>query len=149
MKKIRWDLIGIIGGIACVVIGPFAVIRAGGPRSTYIAIAMIAVFGSMGLLFYKFLWGPRFNIRRLQKTGIPGKAKILEVYTTNITVNNNPQLKLVMEIKNNSGQVYTAACKTIVSRRLQPGYFQPGKEVNVKIDPKNEKNVIIDLSGTS
>jgi hypothetical protein len=149
MKKIHWGWFSITVGIACVLIGAFTVIRAGGPGSIYIAVATIAVFGSMGLLFYKFLWGPRFNIRRLQKTGIPGKAKILEVHDTNIAVNNNPQLKIVMEIKNNLGQVYTTACKTIVSRRLQPGYFQPGREVTIKIDPKNEKNVIIDVSGTS
>jgi outer membrane lipoprotein SlyB len=147
MKKIRWDLLSIIGGIAGVLVGVFVILRTGGPRSIYIATAMVAVFGGMGFLFYKLLWGPRFNVRRLQKTGIPGKAKILEVHDTNIAVNNNPQVKLVMEVKNNSGQVYTTSCKTIVSRR-QPGYFQPGKEVNIKIDPKNEMNVIIDISGT-
>lgn len=145
MKKFRWDLIGIFGGIAGVLIAVFAVIKAGGPGSIYIAIALVAVFGSMGYFFYKFLWGPRFNTRRLQKTGISGKAKILEVHNTNITVNNNPQVRLVMELKNNFGQVYITGCKMIVSR-LTPIYFQPGKEVNVKIDPNNEKNVIIDMS---
>jgi hypothetical protein len=148
MKKIRWDLIGIIGGIAGVLLGAFAVIRTGGSRSIYISSAMIVVFGGMGLLFYKFLWEPRFNARRLQKTGISGKARILEVHTTNITVNNNPQVKLMLEVKNHSGQIYTTACKIIVSRR-KPGYFQAGMDVYVKIDPKNEKNVTIDISGSS
>lgn len=148
MKKNNWDLFGIVGCIAGVLIGAFVVIKAGGPQSIYIAIAMIIVFGSLGFIFYKFLWKPKFNTRRLQKTGIPGKAKILEVHDTNIAVNNNPQVKLVMEVKNNLGQVYTAACKMIVSRR-NPGLFQPGKEVNIKIDPKNEKNVIIDVGGNS
>ena len=50
-----------------------------------------------------------------------------------------------MELKNNVGEVYTTDCKTIVSR-LRPVHIQPGKEVNVKIDPKNEKNVILDIS---
>ena len=113
--------------------------------SIYIATALVAVFGGIGLLFYKFLWGPRSNIRRLKKNGIPGRAKILEVHNTNITVNNNLQIRLVMELKNNFGQVYTSACKMIVSR-LKPKYFQPGKEVNVKIDPNNEKSVIVDVS---
>lgn len=143
MKKIRWDLIGILGGIAGVIIGIIAVLRAGGQNSIYIAIAMVIVFGGMGYFLYKFLWQPKFNIRRLQLEGIPGKAKILEVHETNITVNQNPQIKLVIEIKNIDGGVYTTSCKTIVSR-LRTFNFQPGKEVNIKIDPKDEKNVIVD-----
>src|ERR1035438_2287056 len=88
MKKLRWDLVGIIGGIGGVLFGVFAVLRSGGPEKVQIAVAMVVVFGAMGFLLYKFLWQPRFNVRRLQKDGIPGKAKILEVIETNITVNN-------------------------------------------------------------
>ncbi len=144
MKKIRWDLIGILGGVAGVIIAVRAVLKTGGPNSTYIAIALVLVFGGMGYFLYKFLWQPKFNTRRLQLEGIPGKAKILEVHETNITVNQNPQFRLLMEIKNSDGQVYTTSCKTVVSR-LRTIYFQPGKEVNIKIDPKNEKNVIVDV----
>ncbi|MBK5270232.1 MAG: hypothetical protein JJE22_04380, partial [Bacteroidia bacterium] len=114
MKKIRWDLIGIYGSIIAVLIGVFAVIKSGGPGSIYIAIGMIVVFGGMGFFFYKLLWGPRINARRLQKIGIPGKAKILEVRDTNITINNNPQVKLMLEVTNNIGQVYSTSCKTIL-----------------------------------
>ena len=146
MKKIRWDLVGIIVGAAVVIIAARAVLKAGGPGSIYIAIALVVVFGGMGYLSYKFLWQPKFNTRRLQVEGISGRAKILEVHETNITVNQNPQFRLVMEIKNSIGQVYTTACKTIVSRHVITVPFQPGKEVSIKIDPKNEKNVIVDES---
>ena len=145
MKRIRWDLFGIFGGIAAVLIGAYEVIKAGGSGSIFIAIALVAIFGSMGFIIYKFIWAPKFNARRLQKTGIPGKAKIIEVNTTNISVNNNPQVKLLMEVKNNMGQVYSTDCKTMVSRR-NPGQFKPGMEISIKIDPKNEKNVIVDVS---
>lgn len=142
MKKIRWDLIGILGGAAGVIIGVIAVLRAGGHNNIYIAIAMVIVFGGMGYFLYKFLWQPKFNTRRLQMEGISGRATILEVHETNIIVNQNPQVKLVMEIKNTDGHVYVTSCKTIVSR-LRSVSFQPGKEVNVKIDPRDEKNVIV------
>ena len=144
MKKIRWDLIGILGGSAGVIIAVRAVLKAGGPNSIYIAVALVVVFGGMGYFLYKFLWQPKNNTRRLQLEGFPGRAKILEVHETNITVNQNPQYKLILEIKNNTGKVYTTTCKTIVSRR-RTIHFQPGKEVNVKIDPRNEKNVIVDV----
>ena len=143
MKKVRWDLIGILGGVAGVVIAVISVLRSGGPNRVYIAIAMVIVFGGMGYIINKFLWAPRANLRRLNNTGIPGKAKILEVHDTNVAVNNNPQVRLVLELNNNnSGEVYTTDCKTIVSK-FNSNYFQPGKEVNVKIDPADEKNVII------
>lgn len=144
MKKIRWDLIGIFGGAAGVIIAVIAVLKAGGPNSIYIAVAMVLVFGGMGYFSNKFLWQPKNNTRRLKMEGIPGRAKILEVHETNITVNQNPQYRLVMEIKNNLGQIYTTGCKTVISRKSTMP-FQPGKEVNVKIDPKNEKNVIVDF----
>jgi hypothetical protein len=145
MKKVRWDLIGILGGVAGVIIAIIAVLKNGGPNKIYIAIAMVVVFGSMGYIMNKFLWGPRNNLRRLMNSGIPGKAKILEVHETNVAVNNNPQVRLVLELKNNNGELYIADCKTIVSK-FKSNYFQPGKEVNVKIDPSNEKNVIVDVS---
>jgi len=145
MKKIRWDLIGILGGVAGVIIAIIAVLKNGGPNKIYIAIAMVVVFGSMGYIMNKFLWAPRNNLRRLLNSGIPGKAKILEVHDTNVAVNNNPQVRLVLELKNNNGELYTTDCKTIVSK-FKSNYFQQGKEVNVKIDPVNEKNVIVDVS---
>jgi hypothetical protein len=144
MKKVRWDLIGILGGVAGLVIAIISVLKSGGPNRVYIAGAMVVVFGSMGYLINRFLWAPKANIRRLGIIGIPGKAKILAVHNTSIAVNNNPQVRLVLEL-NNNGEVYTTECNTIVSR-YKSNYFQPGKEVKVKIDPVNEKNVIVDVS---
>ena len=145
MKKIRWDLIGILAAVAGVIMAVIAVLKSGSPKSVYIAIAMIIVFGGMGFLLNKFLWAPKNNIRRLMNFGIPGRGKILEVHETNISVNNNPQYKILLEIKNAAGEIYEATAKTVISR-LKPNFFQAGKEVKVKIDPQNEKNVMIDLS---
>jgi hypothetical protein len=83
---------------------------------------------------------------RLAKTGSPGKAVIKEVHDTGVTINNGPQVKLVLEVKNNLGQVYHTTIRTLVSR-LQPNLYQPGMAVPVLIDPKNENNVVIDFSG--
>src|SRR5687767_2660724 len=76
----------------------------------------------------------------------PGKARILEVRDTGVTINNNPQAKLILEVRNNLGQVYNTECRVLVSR-LNPGMFSAGMEIPVKIDPKNEKNVVVDFTG--
>ncbi len=138
--------IGIIGGIIGLVVGIGAVLTTAGRSGIYIALGMLVIFGGMFYLFYKLLFGPMINAARLQKTGLPGKATITSVSDTGVTINNNPQVKLTLEVKNSFGQRYTTTVRTLVSR-INPFVFQPGMEVPVKIDPKNEMNVIIDMSG--
>ena len=143
MKKIRWDLIGIFGGATGVILAVIAILRTGDPNRFLIAVAMIVIFGGMGIALYKMLWAPKFNAQKLQKTGIDGKAKILEVHETNIAVNNRAQLKLQVQIRGNNGLDYTTSCKVVVSKLRPVAFFQPGREINIKIDPQNEKNVIV------
>jgi hypothetical protein len=82
----------------------------------------------------------------LQKTGLDGKALIKEVRDTGVTINNNPQVKLIVEIKNYLGQTYTTTIRTLVSR-INPFAYQPGMIIPVKIDTKNENVVVINTSG--
>lgn len=146
MKLNAGAWIGIIGGIIGLLVGIVVPILTGGTAGIFISIGVIVVFGGMFLLFYKLFFGPMINASRLQKTGIPGKARILEVKDTGVTINNNPQVKLKLEVKNSLGQKYNAQCRVLVSR-INPMAYMPGMEVPVKIDPKNEQNVVIDFSG--
>jgi ribosomal protein L31 len=149
MKMNTWAWIGIGGGIAGLLIGVVSVLTTSpGSTGIYIAAGILAFFGGMFFLFYKLLFGPMLNASRLQKTGISGKAIITAVNDTGVTVNNNPQVKLTLEIKNSFGQRYTTTCRTLVSR-INPFAYQPGMEVPVKIDPKDEKNVVIDFTGNN
>lgn len=147
IKPNIWMWIGIGGGIAGLLIGVMSVLMTSTDSTgIYIAVGMLAVFGGMFFLFYKLFFGPMFNTARLQKVGIPGKATILEVKDTGVTINNSPQVKLVLEVKNSFGQKYTTTTRVLVSR-INPFAYQPGMEVPIKIDPKNEKNVALDFSG--
>lgn len=137
--------IGIIGGIIGLLAGVGAVIATAGQQGIYFGIGMLILFGSVFYLIFQVFFKPMINANRLQKTGIPGTARILEVRDTGVTINNNPQVKLVLEVKNSFGQKYTTQCRVLVSR-INPGAYQPGMEVPVKIDPKNEQNVVIDFS---
>lgn len=146
MKMNAGIWIGIIGGIAGLLVGVAAVVATAGSSGIYIGGGMLLLFGGMFYLFYRLFFQPMINAGRLQKTGLPGKAKILEVRDTGVTINNNPQVKLILEVKNSFGQTYTTECRTLVSR-INPGAYIPGMELPVKIDPKNEKNVVIDFTG--
>ncbi len=148
MKMNAGIWIGIIGGIIGLLVGVGSVVATGGQSGIYIGMGMLVLFGGMFYLFYRIFFKPMFNANRLQKTGLPGKATILEVKDTGVTINNNPQIKLVLEVKNNFGQKYTTQCRVLVSR-INPNAYMPGMEVPVKIDPKNEQNVVLDFSGTA
>ena len=134
-----WIICGIIG----LVVGIGAVVATGGKSGIGIGLAMLAVFGGMFYIFYRIFFKPMINTARLQKTGLPGKATIVEVRDTGVTINNSPQVKLMLEVKNSFGQKYNAQCRVLVSR-INPNMFIPGMEVPVLIDPKNEQNVVID-----
>lgn len=138
--------IGIIGGIIGLLVGVGAVVATADSIGIYIGLGMLLIFGGMFYLFYRLFFKSMINIKRLQKTGLSGKAKILEVRDTGITINNNPQVKLILEVKNNFGTKYTTESRVLVSR-INPGAYVPGMEIPVKIDPKNEMNVVVDFTG--
>src|SRR5690348_6198230 len=103
MKMNAGMWIGIIGGILGLAVGIAAVVATGGPSGIYMGLGMFVLFGGMFYLFYRIFFKPMINTARLQKTGIPGKAKILEVKDTGVTINNNPQVKLIVEVKSSLG----------------------------------------------
>jgi hypothetical protein len=146
MKMNAGIWIGIIGGIIGLLVGVGAVVTTGSKSGIWMGLGMLVIFGGMFYLFYRLFFKPMINAARLQKTGLPGTARILEVRDTGVTINNNPQVKLIIEVKNSFGQKYTTECRVLVSR-INPGAYQIGMELPVKIDPKNEKNVVIDFTG--
>lgn len=147
MKMNAGVWIGIIAGIFGLVVGVGAVVATGGSTGIYTGGGMLLLFGGIFYLLYRLVFKPMINTRRLQTTGLSGKARILEVRDTGVTINNNPQVKLVLEVRNNFGQTYTTQCRVLVSR-INPAGYRPGMEVPVKIDPKNEKNVVLDFTGS-
>lgn len=146
MKMNAGIWVALIGGLIGLLAGVVAVIATAGSMGLYMGIGMLVLFGGMFYLFYRLFFKPLINASRLMKNGLPGKARILEVRDTGVTINNNPQVKLILEVKNSFGQKYNTECRVLVSR-INPGAYMPGMEVPVKIDPKNEKNVVIDTSG--
>jgi hypothetical protein len=138
--------IGIVAGLGGLVIGIGGALASGDPSGVYIAAGILLVFGGMFYLFYRLFFAPMILASRLRKTGLPGKAIIMEVRDTGVTINNSPQVKLLLEIKNSLGQKYTTTIRTLVSR-LQPLMYRPGMTIPVLIDPKDDNKVVIDTSG--
>jgi hypothetical protein len=136
--------IGLIAGGIGIAVAVTSVLATSSFTGSYITIGILLLIAGFCFLFYKLFFAPMLNASRLHKVGLPGKARILEVRDTGVTINNNPQVKLVLEVKTSFGQTYTTTCRVLVSR-INPRAYSPGMELPVKIDPKNEKNVIIDM----
>jgi uncharacterized membrane protein len=83
------------------------------------------------------------------KNGVPAKARVIEVWDTGTTINENPQVRLRLEFRKNDGGVHQCDVKTIISR-LEVGRVQPGCTADVKYDPANPDRVELvhlDLKG--
>lgn len=68
------------------------------------------------------------------KNGVIAPARVLEVQDTGVSINDNPQVKLLVEVLPKSGSAFQAEVKTLVSR-LEVSLVQPGIEAIVIYDP--------------
>jgi hypothetical protein len=154
MKKLNSAAsIGVIVIIIAVIIFGMAMTFSGlssigGSVGALITAVFALVFGGMFLLFYQLFFKPLQNARRLQKIGLPGKAKIIAVKDTGITINKSPMVKLEVEVLSSLGRRYNTSLKVLVSR-LNSFIYTNGMEVPIKIDPENEKNVIVDTTASN
>jgi hypothetical protein len=82
--------------------------------------------------------------RRLQETGVPASARILEIWDTGITVNNDPVIGMRVEIDRSDGTTYPAVIPKSLISRLDVPRFQPGATVAVRIDPQDPAKVALD-----
>jgi hypothetical protein len=82
--------------------------------------------------------------RRLQEAGVPANARILEIWDTGITVNDDPVIGMRVEIDRPDGTAYPATIPKSLISRLDVPRFQPGATVSVRIDPQDPAIVALD-----
>lgn len=76
---------------------------------------------------------------RIIKIGVTGKGIINKVEDTNVTVNDNPQVRLYLTIYSKIQEPFDAEVKMVVSRVAVP---REGDWVAVKFDPLDNQKVI-------
>ncbi len=96
-------------------------------------IVMGIVFATL-FHFYRIISPPEI------KNGMTAQAKVLKVWDTGTTINDNPQIGLLLEVAPSMGSVFQAETKTIVSR-LNAALVQPGIAATVVYDPQNPKRI--------
>lgn len=143
MKMNAGAWIGLIGGLLGAIIGIGASISADPSTGLFVTMIIVGVF----LLIYWVFFRPMITRNRIIKTGEQRNGKILEVWDTGVTINNSPQVGLLVEVKDKYGKTYQTKTKLVVSR-LQVGDIKPGLSVVVRVDPKNEQKIAIESFGS-
>ena len=118
------------------------------------AIAAAPLVGSILTLFFIIVFGLGFGIpylrgrksKKLLKTGRRADGKIIEMWDTCVTINNQPQIGLKIEVKPQTGAPFISECILIISR-LQTSYYQVGVNCIVRYDPENTETVAIESLG--
>jgi hypothetical protein len=132
--------LGILGGAAGLTVAIISAPLIG----SIMALIFIVVFGWVYLSIFR----PMIKSGKLLKTGLPAEATVLKVWDTGVTVNNSPQIGMLLEIRAPGRSPYQAEIKQIVSR-LQVSYYQPGQVLTVRYDPDDIKSIAIESIGSS
>lgn len=144
--KMNWGMIiGLIGGGIGILVALIAVIAT---KSYFGIIMIVVVVGIMGTVFWKVLFGPMMLSNRLAKNGYATNARVMQVSDTGVTVNNAPQVKLLLEVTPPNGAAYLVETKQLISR-LQTSMFQPGMMVPVLIDLNDKNSIVLNYEGVN
>jgi hypothetical protein len=121
-----------------------------------VAIAASPLFGSIFSLIFIVIFGLAFGIpylrnkkrKQLLATGKRANGKIVDMWDTGVTINNQPEIGMVIEVTPDFEPSFKAEVKQVISR-LQTSFYQVGVTCVVKYDPNNKKTVAIESLGDS
>ena len=74
------------------------------------------------------------------KNGVTAPVRVLEVHDTGVSINDNPQVALLVEVLPKYGSPFQAEVKTMVSR-LNAALVQPGITAEVVYDPQKPTRI--------
>ena len=80
--------------------------------------------------------------QRLMATGRQGTATVTAIRDTGLTVNENPQVELDLQVSVDGTAPYAVTHRQVVSRVAIPA-FQPGATVPVRVDPADPQTLLI------
>ena len=106
-------------------------------------IIIITVVGIVVvMIFVRRLTGNTAANRQLLATGETAQATILQMSDTGMRINDNPRVSLLLEVRPANRPAYQVEVKQVISM-LQASQYQPGQQLEVKIDPANPQHVVI------
>ena len=107
------------------------------------ALAMACLFGlAMGCGIAGRFTGEN-EARKIRAVGVPAEATVVQIWDTGVTVNNDPVVGFLLDVKPENQSAFQAKTKALVSRLAVPR-VQPGARLRVFYDPRDTTRVAID-----
>jgi len=102
--------------------------------TAFLVIPLAVSFGILSWIMVK-----RKRIAELVATGKQGTAVVLEISDTGVTINDDPRIKLLLEIHIPNYQPYQAR-KTVTLPLIYLPQVQTGATINILADPEQPNN---------
>jgi hypothetical protein len=118
--------------------------------STLIAVSAIApiaitiVVVVVVFVVFRRVFGGISQNNAMLVSGEPAQATVLQLWDTGVSLNDNPQVGLLLEVCSQNRPAYQVQTKSFISR-LKVSQVQTGAVVAVKIDPTDPAKVALDL----
>jgi hypothetical protein len=81
--------------------------------------------------------------RKLLAEGEPATAKVLELHQTGMMINNNPQVRMVVDVTRDGGEPYRAQIVQVVDFLAIPR-VQPGCALKVRVDRGDPQKMAVE-----
>ncbi len=144
-KRPSWGL--LIAGVVQLVVGViFIGVAFSVPivRNTFVIIGVIELIIGVGLVLVGIKARSRAQeAQQLKATGLAGQASIVGMRQTGVTMNEQPQVELQLQVQIPGRQPYQITKKEYVPLMLL-GALTSGRPLPVKADPANLQNVVIE-----
>lgn len=113
-------------------------------RWTSVALALLglAVAAGGGCAIKDHFTGEG-EAKKIRAVGVPAMATVVRIWDTGVTVNNDPVVGFVLDVKPADQPSFQAEARALVSRLAVPR-VQPGARLGVMFDPKDTRRVALD-----
>jgi hypothetical protein len=82
--------------------------------------------------------------KQIRSIGIPATARVLRIWDTGMTLNDNPIVGLRLEVHAEGVEPYEVETRALIGR-LDIPQIQPGAQLQVKVDPNDHSRVALDI----
>lgn len=106
-----------------------------------IAAAVVAA-GTSGCAIKDHFTGEG-EAKKIRALGVPAEATVLRIWDTGVTVNEDPVVGFLLDVKPANQPSFQAETKSLISRLAVPR-VQPGARLSVMYDPKDPRRVALD-----
>ena len=137
VNPVGWFIVAffLIGGIAFTIALPWV-----GIGQIWIGVAVL-----VGII-YLMIGRRGARMEAMRHTGLPGTAQVLEMSQTGVYINENPQVKMKLQVQAQGLAPYQVEKKATVPL-IAIGMLGTGRPLTVYVNPEDHEDIFIDWSG--